>query len=152
MGLEFDLVDQTFKNKCLVRLRCLVEGYLGGASNQTNFRVYAAHHHAQETIVILEEGNQTYPRCTKCGMFVSHKALNGRNLMKAFNRWRAERKRNWKGGGGEGSHSLWDPPRPGHFLQLPRNISLGGRKRLAVSGLQPAEGMLEVVKANTSIE
>ena len=28
------------------------------------------------TLVILEEGNQTYPRCPKCDMFVSKWALN----------------------------------------------------------------------------
>ena len=35
----------------------------------------------QDTIVILEEGNQPYPQCPKCDMFVSHKSINGRNLV-----------------------------------------------------------------------
>ena len=38
-----------------LQIRRLVEECLGGASNQ---------------IVILEEGNQSYPRCPKCDMFV----------------------------------------------------------------------------------
>ena len=38
----------------------------------------------RDTIVILEEWNQTYPGCPKCDMFVSHKALNGWHLTEAF--------------------------------------------------------------------
>ena len=38
----------------------------------------------QDTIVILEEGNQTYPLCPKCDMFVSHKDLNGWHLVMSF--------------------------------------------------------------------
>ena len=43
--------------KRLLRLRCPVEGCLGGSSNWTNLQVHFAHRHAQNTIVILEEGN-----------------------------------------------------------------------------------------------
>ena len=43
---------------------------------------------------ILEEGNQNYPRCLKCDILVSHKALNGRNLATGFFRRGAER--NWR--------------------------------------------------------
>ena len=46
----------------------------------------------KDTVVILEEGNQTYPRCSKCDMFVPHKALNGQHLMKALCRRGEERK------------------------------------------------------------
>ena len=38
----------------------------------------------QDTIVILDEGDVTYPRCPKCDMFVSQKALNNRHLLVAF--------------------------------------------------------------------
>ena len=48
--------------KHMFRLQCLLEGCLGGASNWTNLRVRFAHLHAQDTIVILEEGNKPYPR------------------------------------------------------------------------------------------
>ena len=65
----------------MLRLRCAVEGCLGRASNRTNLLVQFAHCHVQDTIVILEEGNRYYPLCPKCDMFVSHKALNGRNLV-----------------------------------------------------------------------
>ena len=61
-----------------------MEGCLRGASNQTNLKVYFAHLHAWDTIVILEEGNQPYPRCPQCDMFVSHKALNVRHLTTDF--------------------------------------------------------------------
>ena len=56
--------------KLILRLWWLVEGCLGGASNRTNLRVHFTHRHAQDTIVILEEGNLPYPRCPKCNMFV----------------------------------------------------------------------------------
>ena len=48
--------------KRLLRLWCLVEGCLGGASNRINLRVHFAHHHVRDTIVILEEGNRPYPK------------------------------------------------------------------------------------------
>ena len=60
---------QTYRvafSKDLVRLWCLLEGCLVGASNQTNLRVQFAHRHEWDTIVILEEGNQPYPRCPQC--------------------------------------------------------------------------------------
>ena len=38
----------------------------------------------RDTIVILEEGNQTYPLCPKCDMFVTHKDLNGWHLVMSF--------------------------------------------------------------------
>ena len=38
-------------------------------------------------------------------------------------------------GGGRGVyHSLWDPPRPGHFLQVSRDNYLGGGQRLDSGG------------------
>ena len=42
----------------LLRIRFLVEGCLGGASNWTNLQVHFLHRHVWDTIVILEEGNQ----------------------------------------------------------------------------------------------
>ena len=47
----------------------------------------------QDTIVILEEGNQLYPRRPHCDMFVSHKALNGCHLTNDLFRQGSERKR-----------------------------------------------------------
>ena len=75
--------------KFLLRLRCPVEGSLGGASNSTNLRV----HFAYNTILILEEGNRPYPRCPKYEMFVSHKASNVCHRVVAFFRKGEERKR-----------------------------------------------------------
>ena len=78
---------QTYKvslPKRLQRLRCLVEGCLGGALNRTNFRVHFAHPHTRYTIVILEEGNRPCPRFLQCSMFVSRKALNGWYMATAF--------------------------------------------------------------------
>ena len=66
--------------KCRLRLRCPVERCIGGVSRRTNLRSHFAHRHVQENIVILEEGNQPYPRCPQCDMFVAQKSLNGRHL------------------------------------------------------------------------
>ena len=78
---------QTYKvslPKHLQRLRCLVEGCLGGALNRTNFWVHFAYPHTRYTIVILEEGNRPYPRCPQYDMFMSHYALNVRQIIMDF--------------------------------------------------------------------
>ena len=62
------------------------------------------------------------------------------------------------GGGGDtggvrgGFHRLWDPPRPGHYLQVPRASSIVGRQRLAGSGPQPAEVTAEVGEVDAVLE
>ena len=71
----------------------MVEGCLVGTLNQTNIRVHFEHRHTRDTILILEEGNQPYPRCPKWDMFVSHKALNGHRLTTALCQQGEERKR-----------------------------------------------------------
>ena len=78
--------------KHLSRLRCLVAGCLGGASSQTNLRVHFAHRHVRDAIVILEEGNCTYPRCPQCDMFVPQKYLIGQHLATSLYRRGMERK------------------------------------------------------------
>ena len=70
--------------KTLLRLRCPVAGCLGGVSNSSNLRFNFAHHPMWGEIVILEDGNQPYPRCPKCDMFVSHRSLNGHHLVTNF--------------------------------------------------------------------
>ena len=67
-------------------------GCLGGASSRTNLRIHFEHRHVRDVIVILQEGNLTYPRCPQCDMFVPQKALNGRHLTTALCRWGVERK------------------------------------------------------------
>ena len=66
---------------------------MGEASNRTNLQVHFAHRHLRDTIVILEEGNQPYPWCPNCDMFVSHKSLKGWHLETDFCRRGEERKR-----------------------------------------------------------
>ena len=87
-----------------MRLRCLVAGFLGGASSCTNLWIYFSHRHVRDTIVILEEGNHPYPRCPQCDMFVPQKDLNGRNLETALcrrgmeSKWRRlEEEKDWEG-------------------------------------------------------
>ena len=49
--------DQTYRvsfPKHIFRLRCPVEGCMGGASNRTSLRVHFAHRHTRDKIVILE--------------------------------------------------------------------------------------------------
>ena len=75
-----------------MRIRCLVEGCLGGSSNRNNPRVHFVHCHMQDTIMIMEEEKRPYPRCPKCDMYMSHKALNDQHLSTAFFRWEEERK------------------------------------------------------------
>ena len=86
---------QTYRvssTKYMLRIQCLVEGCLGGASNRTNLWVHFAHLHAQDTIIILEDGNWPYPWCPKYDMFVSHKSLNIQHLTTTFWRMGEERK------------------------------------------------------------
>ena len=47
--------------KRLLRLRFMVEGCLGGASNRTNLRVNFALRHVRDTVLILEWVNRPYP-------------------------------------------------------------------------------------------
>ena len=42
-------------------------------------RVHIVHRHVLNTVVILEEGNFPHPRCARCYMQVSQRALNGRH-------------------------------------------------------------------------
>ena len=43
-------------------------------------RVHFVHRHVHAIVVILEEGNLPLPRCPRCDLQVSRKALNGRHL------------------------------------------------------------------------
>ena len=50
------------------------------------------HWHVHDTVVILEEGNPPLPRCPRCDLQVSRRALNGRHLGTNQCRTGAERK------------------------------------------------------------
>ena len=56
-------------------------------------RVHFLHRHVLDTEVILEEGNSPHPRCARCDMLVSRRALNGRHPGTAHCNKGAERKR-----------------------------------------------------------
>ena len=56
-------------------------------------RVHFVHRHVHDTVVILEEGNLPLPRCPRCNLQVSRKALNGRHLGTSQCRTGTERKR-----------------------------------------------------------
>ena len=45
---------------------------------RTGLRVNFLHWHAQDTVIIVEEGNLPQPRCSLCNMLVPWTSLNGR--------------------------------------------------------------------------
>ena len=101
----------------------------------------------QEKIVILEEGNQPYPSCPQCGMFVSHKALNSRHMTTAFWRRKVERKRRHLAG--EDARAGADKDFKADGIPLSQVTSFKfirwfHRQKLAGSGRKPAEGKAEV--------
>ena len=46
--------------------RCPVTGCPGDLATRTAMRVHFLHRHVHNTVVILEEGNLPFPRCTRC--------------------------------------------------------------------------------------
>ena len=77
----------------LARLRFPVEGCPGIASTRKNLGVKFSLYHRQESIVILEEGNQHHPQCPQCDMFVPQEALNQVHLKSAMCWCESEKKR-----------------------------------------------------------
>ena len=60
--------------------RCPVEGCPGALATRTAMRVHFVHRHVHDTVVMLEEGNLPLPRCPRCDLQVTRKALNGRHM------------------------------------------------------------------------
>ena len=56
-------------------------------------QVHFLHRHVLDTVVMLEEGNFSHPRCARCDMQVPWEALNGGHLGTAQCAKGAERKR-----------------------------------------------------------
>ena len=56
-----------------------VEGFPGVSETRAVMRVHFVNRHVHDTVVILEEGNLPLPRCHRCDLQVSRKALNGRH-------------------------------------------------------------------------
>ena len=56
-------------------------------------QVHFVHRNVHDTVVILEEGTPPLPRCPRCDLQVSRKALNGRHLETSQCRTGTERKR-----------------------------------------------------------
>ena len=75
------------------RRRCPVEGCPGVLATRAAMRVHFVHRHVHDTVVILEEGNLPLPRCPRCDLQVSRKALNRRHLGTSQCRTGTERKR-----------------------------------------------------------
>ena len=75
------------------RRRCPVEGCPGVLATRAAMRVHFVHRHVHDTMVILDEGNLPLPRCPRCDLQVSSKALNGRHLGTSQCKTGTERKR-----------------------------------------------------------
>ena len=75
------------------RRRCPVERCPGVLATRVSMRVPFVHRHVHDTVVILEEGNLPLPRCPRCDLQISRKALNGRHLGTSQCRTGTERKR-----------------------------------------------------------
>ena len=74
------------------RRQCPVEICPGVSATRAAMRVHFVHRHVHDTVVILEEGNLPLPRCPRCNLQVSRKALNERHLETNQCRKGAERK------------------------------------------------------------
>ena len=75
------------------RGQCPVEGRPGVSATRAAMRVHFVHRHVHNTVVIMEEGNLPLPRCPRCDLQVSRKALNGRHLETSQCRKATEQKR-----------------------------------------------------------
>ena len=73
--------------------RCPVERCPGVLATRAEMRVHLVHRHVHGTVVILMEGNLPLPRCPRCDLQVSRKALNKRHLGTSQCRTGTERKR-----------------------------------------------------------
>ena len=60
--------------------QCPVERCPGVLATRVAMQVHFVHRNVHNTVVILEEGNLPLPRCPRCDIQVSRKALNGRHL------------------------------------------------------------------------
>ena len=56
-----------------------VAGCPGRLATRTAMGMHFVHRHVLSTVVILEEGNFPHPRCARCDMLVSRRALNLRH-------------------------------------------------------------------------
>ena len=74
------------------RRQCSVEGCPGVSATRAAMRVHFVHPLVHDTVVILEEGDLPLPRCPRCDLQVSRKALNGRHLETNQCKTGAERK------------------------------------------------------------
>ena len=70
-----------------------MEGCPGVLATRTAMRLHFVHHNVHDTVVMLEEGPPPLPRCHRCDLQVSRKALNGRHLGTSQCRTGTERKR-----------------------------------------------------------
>ena len=60
--------------------RCPVEECSGALTIRTVMRVHFVHRHVHDTVVMLKEVNLPFPRCPRCDLQVTRKALNWHHL------------------------------------------------------------------------
>ena len=109
---------QNYRISFLVALMHLifpVEGCQGGETIWINLQVHFTHRHMQESIVIMEEIHHPYSRCSKCYIFISKQALNGRHHIHCLTPMGGGSETpsfDGRGGGGRGgnyNHRPWPP-------------------------------------------
>ena len=102
-----------------------MEGCPGVSETRAAMRVHFVHWHVHNTVVILEEGNIPLPRCPRCDLQVSRKALNGRHLDQSVKEGDGAEAKEASGGRvvgriGEDVPCLWDKDAGGDGVQVPR--------------------------------
>ena len=70
-----------------------MEGYPGQAGMRKAMRMQFFNCYVRDIVIILEEENLPHPRCSRCYMMVSWRALTGRHHATAMCKKGAERKR-----------------------------------------------------------
>ena len=73
--------------------QCPLEGCPGTLATRMSMRMHFVHRHIHDTVVMLEEGNLPLPRCPRCNLQVTRKALNGRHPGTLHCKKGSERKR-----------------------------------------------------------
>ena len=79
--------------KYFPKVDCPVVGCAGAATTWNNLRRHFAYRHPNDRLCILEEGHAPLPKCERCGMHVSYRALNNQHYATASCRAGAARMR-----------------------------------------------------------
>ena len=120
-----------------------VEGCNGWAMTNTKIRIHSMHRPVQDTIVIIEEGNQSHPHWHVCDMFVPWAVLKRRHPTTALCVRRIEKAENLGGGGMGGCSNIvpgiWQDTAYSEVIKMHGDPSNCDVQLLAGSLCQPPE-------------